>query len=159
MMEILLIEDNPADANLFMDLCKLKFKDSTVTWASCLSKGILEVQNKHFNIAILDLDLPDSNGLDTFNTFNAHTSCPVVILSGHGDEESGMKAVKEGAQDYLVKGIDIESLCRSLKYAIGRHARSSAGYHYKKTKTQFSQAITHLTNIVDNLNDSVKSRH
>jgi DNA-binding response OmpR family regulator len=158
-MEILLVEDNPAEANLFIDLCKLKFKTSNVTWVGCLSKGIISLKDKDYNIIILDLDLPDSNGLDTFRSIKSHTSCPIVILTGHDDEELGIEAVKDGAQDYLNKGVDIESLCRSLKYAIGRHARSSVEAHYKKTKSQFSQAITHLTNIVDSLNDSVKAKH
>jgi len=151
-MKILLIEDNPADASLIMDLCKIGFGSAVIEWASSLADGISQLDVDQYNLIILDLGLPDSDGLDTLYSFKPHTICPIVVLTGHQSEELGVLAVKGGAQDYLLKGVDAKTLCRSLKYAIGRHSRSSI----KKTKEQFTRGITHLTSIVDSLTGPFK---
>jgi signal transduction histidine kinase len=73
-------------------------------------------------VVLLDLSLPDSQGFDTFRRVRAAApDVPVVVLSGLQDERMAARAVREGAQDYLVKGqVDGQLLARSLRYAIER---------------------------------------
>jgi len=75
-----------------------------------------------FDLIIVDLGLPDSQGLATFCKMCSHAAeTPIIVLTGLADEEAGMKAVKQGAQDYLVKGqIDGRLMYRSIMYSIER---------------------------------------
>ncbi len=123
---ILLVEDNPGDARLV----EIYLRDSPsisfdLTLATRLQEGIDIAKEKHFDIVLLDLTLPDSTGLDTLQraveSFPDHVS--IVVLTGVDDENFGVKAVEEGAQDYLVKGqIDTSSLTRAVLHAIKRGA-------------------------------------
>jgi diguanylate cyclase (GGDEF)-like protein len=77
----------------------------------------------------LDLHLPDSRGLDTFNAIHARApAVPIVVLTGLGDRGLALKALRKGAQDYLVKGqIDHHALARSMQYALVRHRMQIEG--------------------------------
>jgi PAS domain S-box-containing protein len=87
-----------------------------------LAKGIEVLESGGFDLVLLDLQLPDSEGLKTFAEL--HERCPeipVIVLTGTSDEDLAVKAVKLGAQDYLIKGeVDISHLTRSIKYALER---------------------------------------
>ena len=119
----LLVEDNPGDARLIQEMLSevgqtaftLKCADKLSTGLECLEQGDIDV-------ILLDLSLPDSHGFDTFTTVhNQVPAIPVVVLSGLSDEELALKAVGEGAQDYLVKGqVDSNVLARSMRYAVER---------------------------------------
>lgn len=88
-------------------------------------KDSLNILNKSdFDVIVLDLGLPDSNGFETFIQVHDHSpQIPIIILTGLEDEEIGVRAVKKGAQDYLIKGqINTKLLHRSIKYAIQRQA-------------------------------------
>ncbi len=87
-----------------------------------LKKGFEILFNQDFDVLLLDLNLPDSWGFDTFiRTYDQAPDIPIVILSGFDDEEIAVKAVREGAQDYMIKGeIDGKLLSRSIYYAIER---------------------------------------
>lgn len=123
---ILLVEDNPGDARLV----EIYLRDSPsisfdLTCATRLQEGLDIAAEKHFDIVLLDLTLPDSTGLDTLQraveNFPDHVS--IVVLTGVDDENFGVQAVEEGAQDYLVKGqIDTSSLTRAVLHAIKRGA-------------------------------------
>ena len=73
---------------------------------------------------LLDLNLPDSHGAETFrNVLERAPGVPVVVLSGQDDEELALKAVHQGVQDYLVKGaFDGKQLARAMRYAIERQS-------------------------------------
>ncbi|MDA1054826.1 MAG: SpoIIE family protein phosphatase, partial [Planctomycetota bacterium] len=83
---------------------------------------------EHVDVVILDLNLSDSNGLETFTSlYRAFPDTPVVILSGQEDEELAVAAVREGAQDYVPKSkAGADTLARSLRYAIERNSRRLA---------------------------------
>ena len=123
-MNILLVEDNKGDAVLIREYLAESLIDITfnLNHAERLSEAMEELNKGSFNIILLDLGLPDSYGLDTFRKLNKNSpDIPVIILTGLDDEESSMKSVKEGAQDYLVKGnINSYLLRKSIKYAIER---------------------------------------
>ncbi len=144
-IKVLLIEDNLGDAVLIQEMLKdVKTTNFQVKHAQILSEGIIYLQNEDFDIILLDLALPDSQGIDTFNRTNEHaTELPIIILTGLSDEEFAIKAVGEGAQDYLVKGeVDSRLLARSMKYAIERNIiedklkKSEERYRIMVEKTQ-----------------------
>ena len=120
----LLIEDNPADANLFGELLKeASFGQRLeLRLASSLGEGIDRTGRDDVEVVFLDLGLPDSNGIDTFERFHAAwPRLPVLILTGISDAEVAVQAVQSGAQDYLVKGeVTGNLLVRAARYAIER---------------------------------------
>ncbi len=121
-IHILLIEDNPGDALIINEMLKEVYADNFVLDHFKRIKEGLEHVNEDFDIMLLDLNLPDSQGIDTFNTMNMHApEVPIIILTGLLDEDLAINIVSEGAQDYLVKGqIDKQLLSRSIKYSIER---------------------------------------
>jgi len=122
-IKVLLVEDNPGDARLVQEMLK-EVQDTVfeLEQADCLLLALKRIARKGIDVILLDLSLPDSQGLDTFNSVFAQASeVPIVILTGIADKSLAIKAVQEGAQDYLVKGeVDSSLLERSLHYAIGR---------------------------------------
>jgi PAS domain S-box-containing protein len=122
-IKIFLIEDNPGDVRLIQEMIS-EAADSVpkVECAERLDEGLKRLAKEDFDMLLLDLNLPDSQGLDTF--FKAHNNIkemPIVVLTGFEDETLGIKAVQEGAQDYLVKGqVDSKPLIRAMRYAIER---------------------------------------
>jgi len=123
-LKVLLVEDNPADARLVEELLKEESSAQiSLVHAGRLRQAIAYLQQEGFNAVLLDLSLPDSAGLATFvSARNAAPGAPIVVLTGLVDEEMAVKAVREGAQDYLVKGqVDGRVLYQSIRYAIERH--------------------------------------
>ncbi len=120
---VLLIEDNRAQARLIREqLSDVKTGSFEMDLADRLSEGLSQLENGDFAGVLLDLSLPDSQGLDTLDAVRAKApDVAVVVLTGLNDEALGAEAVRKGAQDYLVKGAaDGELIARSLSYAIGR---------------------------------------
>ncbi|MBF0622301.1 MAG: PAS domain S-box protein [Magnetococcales bacterium] len=142
---ILLIEDNPADARLIRERLKGTSYDHHV--ASRLSEG-LDYLTHHSVIAILlDLSLPDSQGLDTVSQVLTHSpEIPVVVLTGLDNETLGDSAVAQGAQDYIVKGeLTAQLLKRTLRYAIER----------KRTEAVLRESEERFRNISASANDAI----
>ncbi|MCW5979978.1 MAG: response regulator [Bryobacteraceae bacterium] len=122
----LLIEDNPGDAILIREmLLELPASPFTVQWADTLAKGLARARAGQIDIVLLDLGLPDSQGLDTFlRLHQAAPHAPIIVLSGREDDDLAVSAVRAGAEDYLVKGtVSADSLGRSIRYTIERYAR------------------------------------
>jgi len=122
-LNILLIEDNPADAKLIdIYLREAYGKGYTLSTCDYLRKGLKVLTQKVFDIVIIDLTLPDSSGLDTFKQIYEHSpQTPIIVLTGYDDDETGIKAMKLGAQDFLVKGkAKSKTLKRSINYSIER---------------------------------------
>lgn len=122
-VRILLVEDNQADARLiFHMLNEERAGGVDVEIAESLESALASLSGKEFDIVLLDLTLPDSRGLDTFERIEAEArNVPIIIITGLTDEELAITAVRKGAQDYLLKG-DVESrlLLRAIQYAIER---------------------------------------
>ncbi len=122
-VKVLIIEDNPGDARLMGEmLAEVKGTEFDLEWLDRLSTGLERLAGGGIDVALLDLSLPDSQGLDTF--VKAHEQAPgvpIIVLTGLDDEELAVKAVRQGAQDYLVKGqVDNNLLVRAVRYAIER---------------------------------------
>jgi PAS domain S-box-containing protein/putative nucleotidyltransferase with HDIG domain len=123
-IKVLLIENNPRDVLLIQEeLGSVHFKTSIhLDWAECLQKGLDFLAANSVQAILLDLSLPDSQGLDTLQRVLACApQMPVIVMTGLADEETGMKALQAGAQDYLIKGqVDGRLLARAIQYAIQR---------------------------------------
>lgn len=121
---LLLVEDNPADARLVHELLRECRGDFEVIHAGRLEAALEIATTQPIDVILLDLTLPDSSGLDTVRRACATApGLPIVVMTGVEDEDIALRAVSEGAQDYLVKGqIDPPLLQRSLTYAIERKA-------------------------------------
>lgn len=127
-MEVLLVEDNPGDARLLEEFLHESGSLFTLKRASRLSDAMECIAANHPEVVLLDLGLPDSQGLATLRMARkAAPEVPVVIMTGLDDKELGVQAIKEGAQDYLVKGrVSADELARSLRYATERQRMEQA---------------------------------
>ena len=122
-MRILLIEDNHGDARLIQEMLnEAKSVPFILEWRDRLSSGLQKLAEDGADVVLLDLGLPDSQGLETYTKAQSRfPGVPIVVLSGLHDESVAVKAVSTGAQDYLVKGqIEGKLLARSMMYAIER---------------------------------------
>lgn len=99
-----------------------------LTVVDSLQKGLAEVHGGSYDILLVDLNLPDSQGLETFERITlGGGNLPVIVLSGLDDESLAIQAVRSGAQDYLVKSqIDGNLLFRSIRYALERFSLHQA---------------------------------
>ncbi|HEY2637067.1 MAG TPA: GGDEF domain-containing response regulator, partial [Solirubrobacteraceae bacterium] len=123
-VSMLLVEDNPADAVLVAeDLRDAPAPGFDVAVVGRLAVALQRLTRDRFDVVVIDLSLPDSGGLETFDAVaSAAADTPVVVLSGLHDDHVAMHAVRRGAQDYLVKGRDEPgALAASLSAAIERH--------------------------------------
>jgi len=122
-IKILLVEDNPGDARLLREiLAEVTFTQFELAHVERLSEALKRLGEKRFDVILLDLSLPDSQGFDTFTQVQAQApQVPIIVLSGLDDESLAVRAVREGVQDYLVKGqMDGNLLARAMRYAIER---------------------------------------
>ena len=120
---ILLVEDNPGDACLIREyLAEKGILALQIAHVDTLAKAQEQLTGSNFDVVLLDLNLPDSKGLDGFEVIHAMIpSLPIVILSGVEDEALAIQAVHKGAQDYLVKGeVNGQFLLRCMRYALER---------------------------------------
>ncbi len=122
-IQVLLVEDSPTDALLVREeLEQARGVGFAVVHVEQLRNALEQLKAAHFDVVLLDLGLPDSDGLATFAELDrAKSGVPVIILSGRDDEQMAVVAVQAGAQDYLVKRSGDETgLVRAIRYAIER---------------------------------------
>jgi len=121
--KVLLIEDDPADAQLIMEILREEPENAMeILHVSNLAQGLKTLARGGIDIVLLDLTLPDSSGHNTFGMLHEHVATiPVIVLTGMDDKEMAIRIVQEGAQDYLVKSlVDYTMLARSIRYSIER---------------------------------------
>src|SRR5580698_1401857 len=145
---ILLIEDNPGDA----DLIRLRLVESKsevhVNCVPRLSDALACLESETPSLVLLDLNLPDSHGAETYRrVLQKAPNVPVVILSGQDDEAMAIKAVHHGVQDYLVKGdITSKQLERALRYAVERQGLLRSLDITRKQQLEFkNQFLSHVS--------------
>lgn len=120
LMRVLVVEDSVTQAQLHrVNLSRHGFE---VEWVTSLARVVKRLQDPGIDIVLLDLSLPDSEGIDTF--FRVHAAAetiPIVVISAEDDEKVALQALKGGAQDYLIKGkAPGEAIVRCLYYAMER---------------------------------------
>lgn len=138
-IRVLLIEDDKTYAFLIREyLSDSRYYQFELVHLDRLGPGLERLKNEKFDVALLDLGLPDSFGLETIKRFSeAAHGLPVIILSGNTDETVSMEGVSLGAQDYLLKGsFDGHALTRAIHYAVERKK-------IERFKEEFSSIVSH----------------
>jgi len=145
---VLLIEDNPGDADLVRLRLVESRSDVDVACVDRLSAGLQSLEKETPAVVLLDLNLPDSRGAETFRkVLSKAPGVPVVVLSGQDDEDLAVKAVHQGVQDYLVKGaFDSKQLARALRYAVERQGLLTSLDISRKQQLLFKdQFLSHVS--------------
>src|SRR6185503_349018 len=123
-IQILLLEDNPGDAFLVQDILGDSCPASlfNLTHEERLGDGLERLKTTSFDVALVDLSLPDAQGLQSIiRTCEAAPDLPILVLTSLNDETLAIDAVKHGAQDYLVKGdLSGRATMRAMRHAIER---------------------------------------
>ncbi|HZT11326.1 MAG TPA: hybrid sensor histidine kinase/response regulator [Candidatus Baltobacteraceae bacterium] len=119
-MKVLIVEDSSTDARVVRRY--LRDGQGTVSSASTLADAVSQAEKEPFDAIVLDMSLPDAEGVDTVRRMRAAAPhVPIVVLSGFEDDAMATAAMQAGAQDYLIKGqVDEIGLRRALRYAIER---------------------------------------
>ncbi|MDR0529624.1 MAG: diguanylate cyclase [Zoogloeaceae bacterium] len=122
-LHVLLVEDNPGDIRLLQEIMRETPVNLTLEYVGSLADSFPLLEEKFFDVILLDLSLPDSSGLATVSRMREKApDYPIVVLTGLNDEATALNAVREGAQDYLIKGqIDGSLLLRAIRYSIERN--------------------------------------
>ncbi|MCT7974762.1 response regulator [Laspinema olomoucense] len=153
-INILLVEDNFGDAELFQDILEMSPESLAwnVTHVSRLAEALAQVDPDPVQVILLDLSLVDSQGLQTLMTLREKApTLPIVVLTGLNDEQLGIIAVREGAQNYLVKGLVSGGMITcAMFYAIERqkiemvlHSCLKQEQELPKIKSRFSSMLSH----------------
>jgi diguanylate cyclase (GGDEF)-like protein/PAS domain S-box-containing protein len=147
LIKVLLIEDNPGDARLVKEtLIDAGANRFSLTHVGLIREGLSALQrDQGFHLILLDLSLPDGYGLDAIRqVYAVAPHLPIVILTGLDDETVAIRAVQEGAEDYLVKGqMDSNLLARAIRYAIER----------KRARERLRESEEKYRTILENIED------
>lgn len=134
---VLIVEDNMDDYLILKEvLASSEEVDAVLFHEEMLENAFPAAENNDIDVAVLDLSLPDSFGLDTFVAFHdRYPLIPTIIMTGSGDQEMAFEAVRKGAQDYLYKSeLSSSAIIRSIRYAIER----------QRLTTELQMALTHV---------------
>jgi PAS domain S-box-containing protein len=129
LIKVLLVEDNPGDVFLLQEILQeVTTVQVELQPVERLSEALECLTQDTFDVMLLDLSLPDSQGLETFvRATRKAKATPIIVLTGINDETLALRAMQEGAQDYLVKGqVNGDLLVRSMRYAIERQSSENA---------------------------------
>jgi CheY-like chemotaxis protein len=156
-VRILAIEDNPADVRL-IDVY-LKDRPSfgyDLISAGTMKEGIERLANDAFSVILLDLNLPDSKGLEGLERIAVMPGIPpIIVLTGLNDEETGRQAIMKDAQDYIVKdNVDGDNLVRTIRYSMERHRLKEA---LNRTNAELQNRAAQLLAANEGLDDSRRS--
>ena len=133
--QLLLVEDNPGDARLLREMFKEGgWRDTEMTHVMTMLDAEKHLAEHAIDVILLDLGLPDAQGLEALR--RAHAAAPrvpLVVLTGLDDDPLAIRALQQGAQDYLIKGqIEPRGLLRALRYAIERKITEEALFAEKE---------------------------
>ncbi len=151
-IQALLLEDNPDDVEL-LRFHLSESRDVQVSVSNTLKSALVQLQDTDFDVALIDLSVPDSQGLETF--IEVQSTCPsaaIVILTGLDDQSVASQAIQRGAQDYLNKNdVNGRLLERVIRYAIERkraqHALKVAHLELKEAHKQLKTTQAQLIQI------------
>lgn len=127
MIRGLIVEDNPGDVRMVRELLNDAHAELVLDWEKTMEKGALHMLKERYDVVLLDLNLPDSDGLDSVFTVELMDSgMPFIVLSSLDDPAAAKEAIRMGAQDYLVKGtFDGADLMRAIEFAIARKSHAA----------------------------------
>jgi signal transduction histidine kinase len=148
-LQVLLVEDNAGDARLLREMFNTEKPGSfELTHFLRMSEAMIHLGKGGIDVVLLDMGLPDAHGLDTVRQAHAVApSVPLIVLTGLDDEALAAEAMKEGAQDYLIKGqIENRALPRALRHAIERHRMQTETDLIRTQQLQFKdEFLSHVS--------------
>jgi len=156
-IELLLVEDNAAEARLLQEYLKaVSSKDFRLVHVKHLAAARDRLSSESLDIILLDLTLPDSQGLETLEAMlGMAPSLPIVVLTNTEDDELGVELVRRGAQDYLVKRhVNRELLVRAVCYAIERKQAAEA---LRQAKEELEIRVAERTAELAKTNEELKA--
>jgi PAS domain S-box-containing protein len=157
-LRVLVVEDNLADVDLIReymaDSGPNRFQIDSV---ARLSEALARLEGESYDLLLIDLGLPDSRGLTTFNNLRkAAPNTPTIILTGYDDEETAVTAVRNGAQDYLIKGQIIGNmLIRAAQYAMERKRAEETLQESESRYRELFEAESDAIVLIDNATGNI----
>ena len=150
-LRVLLVEDDPTDALLVREILS-EVPEVEIKCISRLVPALEFLKGQGADVVLLDLGLPDSNGLETVRrVVEAAPDVPVIVHTGRAEESAGIEAVHAGAEDYLVKGqADGRALMRTLRHGIERHESKAKMAHLVRVL----RAVRHVDQLIVHERDS-----
>ncbi len=168
-LNILLVEDNPGDIRLLQEILRevtttrcqitpaMTLAVALDLLAACTPTpvGAISIPPAPFDVILIDLSLPDSQGIASFLTLHRQAAnIPIIVLTGLDDETLALSAMQQGAQDYLIKGqVDRNLLLRSIRYAIERERAETT---LRQTKIEWEQRAIDRTRDLQQINDRLQ---
>jgi PAS domain S-box-containing protein len=166
-LNILLIEDNPGDIRLLQEILRevtttrcritpvMTLAEAIAQLALVEEKAAKGLEHSRFDAILLDLSLPDSQGLSSFLTLHQRdANIPIIVLTGLDDQNLAISAMQQGAQDYLVKGqVDSNLLLRSIRYAIERERTETA---LRQAKIDLERRVRERTQDLQQINNRLQ---
>ena len=124
-LRILLVEHNEADAALLLDLMRRDVgKHIEIVWAPTLVDALDQIRRQQFDAMLLDLFLPDSEGIETIRRISDRADIPIIALTKESDKGQGVDALLAGAEDNFIKEkVNSHNMVRAIQYSIARHRR------------------------------------
>jgi signal transduction histidine kinase len=154
-LDVLLVEDNDGDARLIRHHLRSDtstvFEPPNLTHVTALDPAVDRLADGSFDLVLLDLGLADSRGIETLERLNERLGdaedippLPVVVLTGLTDDETALRAIQEGAQDYLLKdNLDGALLERAIRYAMERHRQEQRLKRQNERLERFASIVSH----------------
>ncbi len=165
-LNILLIEDNPGDIRLLQEILRevtttrcqitpVMTLAAAIEQLSAQERNTTKIESSHFDVILLDLSLPDSQGIASFlDLHDRYPQIPIIILTGLDDQNLAISAMQQGAQDYTIKGqVDSNLLLRSIRYAIERERTETA---LRQAKIELEQRVLERTRDLQQINDRLQ---
>ena len=145
-LDVLLVEDSPTDVLLTEEALSAASR-FRLRSSERLAEALRLLSEAHFDVVLLDLGLPDSQGIDTLRRLrDKHRKVAVVVLTGKDDEELALRALQEGAEDYLVKGqADAGQLRRSIRYALERRSSENK---LRRSEERFQELTANIQQVL-----------
>lgn len=150
-LRVLLVEDDPGQSRLITEIFEMYGSTMTLAVAGTVQAGIERLATTDVDVVLLDLSLPDSEGAETVRRMSASMrQIPVIILTGLDDTQIAIQAIRDGAQEYLIKGrMDGELLIRTIRHAIERHrliqTLDERAKALQTSETNFRNILSRLT--------------
>ena len=151
--KILIVDDEEAIRVVLRDI--LEYENYLIEEADCASKALAVLEKEKFDIVISDIKMPGMGGIELLSKIQGLCDTPVIMITGHGDIDTAVEAIKKGAYDYITKPLDINRLLVAVRNAQDKQVMMVETRKLKKKVNKRydiigeSKAIVHLKEMID----------